>query len=342
MARLRSARMTDETLVSKIDDFVGELEVDVCTILGFTPDADVTANSLKFDNSGRLTSQLVAWRVVANLANSGGDGSGHAALEITDTFDSSRAYVGLFGIDMDNSGSPQAKAVFVIGYGFSEASEGAGDIYDQESSFPGLAMILGTGADLLPYNWLIGRLSDEDGSGFVRPLTNVASVFYNQDGSWGTPGRPAVVALRTNAASHAGGTNTTFTAGTSELLDWDSEVLTNSAITHVAGGSESTITTDGEYLFGVQVKFAPETLDAGSVTVKLWRDRSSTDTQFGEVHTKYDETAGISTIQADGIVDCLAGDKLYAECIYDNGGIGGFYSVAAGVDDASFYVARIR
>jgi hypothetical protein len=57
--QLKSARMTDATLGSDIDNKVAEIEQALCDIFGFVINTNVTESPSSFDNSGRFTKALL-------------------------------------------------------------------------------------------------------------------------------------------------------------------------------------------------------------------------------------------------------------------------------------------
>lgn len=65
--QLKSARMTDATVGSAIDDHVGDLEDALCSILGFTIDTNVTESPFSCDNAGRITKQLLRLYAAAGV-----------------------------------------------------------------------------------------------------------------------------------------------------------------------------------------------------------------------------------------------------------------------------------
>lgn len=58
--RLKAARMTDATLVVSIDDEMGNFESSLADILGYTTNTDIVTSAMLVDNSGRVTSPLLA------------------------------------------------------------------------------------------------------------------------------------------------------------------------------------------------------------------------------------------------------------------------------------------
>lgn len=57
--QLKSARLTNTSLASTIDDRMGDLEKAIAAILGVTIDTDVTESALAADNAGRITKALL-------------------------------------------------------------------------------------------------------------------------------------------------------------------------------------------------------------------------------------------------------------------------------------------
>lgn len=60
--QLKTARATDGTVASTIDNVFGALESAIADILGITVDTDVTASALSANNAGQITKALVAQR----------------------------------------------------------------------------------------------------------------------------------------------------------------------------------------------------------------------------------------------------------------------------------------
>lgn len=59
MARLRTARLTNDSLVSSIDDAIAALELDLCDIFGYVEDSNITESAFSLDNSGRIAKALI-------------------------------------------------------------------------------------------------------------------------------------------------------------------------------------------------------------------------------------------------------------------------------------------
>lgn len=57
--QLKTARMTTADVGNTIPTNFGAMESALCDIFGFTPDVDITASAMSFDNSGRITKALV-------------------------------------------------------------------------------------------------------------------------------------------------------------------------------------------------------------------------------------------------------------------------------------------
>ena len=63
--KLRAARLTDDSIGTLIDNAIGEVEVAVAEIFGFTPDVDITESPLGCDNAGRITKALLRQKAAA-------------------------------------------------------------------------------------------------------------------------------------------------------------------------------------------------------------------------------------------------------------------------------------
>jgi hypothetical protein len=57
--QLKSARMTDATIVSAVDNHVGDIEGAICDILGITINSDVTESHFLLNNAGQITKALI-------------------------------------------------------------------------------------------------------------------------------------------------------------------------------------------------------------------------------------------------------------------------------------------
>lgn len=336
MARLRSARLTDDTLVSDIPLYLGELEQDIAAIFGFTVDSDITASAFSCDNSGRLTKSLLRFKARGNIHED--EGVSVVGLSITNTTNSVAIIAGTTGLEATQDGSDPA-TVPVLGFGnFTLA--GNGTVYDRDESLPGFALLLETAADLQPYYHLWGALFSTGQMGLLPRASGLASEYLCSDGTFKSPGLQKETVLLGTPIDASYGTNTNFTVDDQEDLFWTTEDFDASGL-HATNDDEVIIVNAGKYHVLAQVRITPDSLDAGYVTVKLYRDRSATDTLWAERSFTYNTDANDPNVcQVETIIDCEAGDKLYVQVAYITG-IGGFYTINAGSASSNFSVARI-
>lgn len=318
MARLRSARMTNDTLVSQFDDFLGELESDLAEIFGFELDEDITASPFSIDNSGRLTKALIEWASTINDAT--------LALNIFNSSNSTQVKVGLTNLG--------TRTPFVFGDVDSVSASGDLEVF-------GLALMTDDEDGYFPIR---GRLASASGPGLIPripgPIAGVGK-FWRADGQFAAIGRPSASCVLTTAADATTGTNTTFSAGTAEKVQWKQDSFDPNGL-HATNDDEIIVVTAGKYLFGAQVMVSPAALDAGYVYVKLYRQRAAADTLWAERTHTFTGEPDFQQIQVDTIVDCNVGDKLWVEVYYDNGGIPDqVYTLQNGIANCHFWAARV-
>ena len=75
----KSARLTNNDLLSSYDNALGELEREICTVFGFTLDSPITESAFGIDNSGRITKDQMRWvyggfaqQLIYSIKDSGG------------------------------------------------------------------------------------------------------------------------------------------------------------------------------------------------------------------------------------------------------------------------------
>jgi hypothetical protein len=338
MGRLRTARLTDDTLVSQIDDFTGELEADLAAILGFEVDVDITASPFLINNAGQVTKDLVAWTTTGIPQGLVLDPP--LALQITNATNGNVVAVGFFQIkQLDTSTFP------VVGLFLPGASPfwvgGAGETGFDITKDPGpigLAFImnLSMGFDPgSPYNlpgaieeqyWpLFGRLVTASYPGLVPVGGGNVSQYLCADGTFRFLGRPSQVCVLSYADNSALGD--TVNSGTITVY-WRTEDSDTNAM-HAANGYYITTGEAGQYLVTAHVGFTPNvgSPGAGVGTLKIYRDRSGVITQWGQTDVTTNVN-GPRHVQCEAMIDCLVGDKLYCTLGYTYAG-GTQYSLYA-------------
>lgn len=317
MARLRSARLTNDTLVHQIDDYLGELESDLAFILGIELDEDVTASAFSLDNSGRLTKDLIKWR--KGLSNLGAQG-----LRITNS---------------TNGTSAKIQIASVFGHNALLLGGLEPDTFVDLDDVPGLAFDLEEDDGYFP---IYGKPIASGHMGLVPAIIGPGggSYFLNGNGEWGTIGRPSETCVLTTPVDATTGLSTTFQVGATEKVQWNQDSFDPNGL-HASNDDEIIIVNAGKYVVGAQVTPTPSGTDTGYMYLRIYRQRAAVDTLWAE-RTWYYNGTNVESVQADTIIDCDASDKLWVEVFYDHGGASNkTYSLANGIEFNHFWAVRV-
>lgn len=328
MARLRSARLTDDTLVSQIDDFLGELESDLAEIFGFTPDSNITATAFGFDNSGRLTKDLIVWKTAAGIASFPSAGS--VALQITNSTNSKISPIGLMGLAITDNLTYDVLPCFVLGGNLEQAGSGS-EYASRDESLPGLAFEI-------PGFSLWGALFSSTAQGLVPKGSGNSSEFLCTDGVFRNPNATVSEGVKLYSPVSAAGHSYDYVGG--EIPPWQGEQFDQNAL-HAANDDEIILQTAGRYLVGAQISFFPTLPAAGTITVTLYRERASVLTPWSVLSVDFDDVYGESSLSVDTLIDGAVGDRLSVAVEYDDGA-SGTYAIPVGAEYAHFYAARVQ
>ncbi len=315
MARLRSARLTDATLVSQIDDFLGELESDICSIFGFTLDSDVTANAFGLDNSGRLTKQLV--RSASAMARNGYRSVG---IGITNSTNGTVAQLGERLVEL-----PGDHALPMMCFGIFDVTTAK----DIDASLAGLAVMF-SGYD----GQLIGYKFTSAAQGLVPRGSGNVDEYLRSDGAWVAIGNTATVAIATNPTSP-------LNMNASNILVWNYDV-SDSAGLHAVPDDDFIIVDAGKYHCGVQCSIFPDIDSVGTLNMVIVRERAAVRTYWGSVTIPCDPAHDAqNNLASDAVIDCNASDKISFELTFTVAGIPTTLSIPTGELNSRAWVVRV-
>lgn len=326
MARLKAARMTDTTLVSQFDDFLGQLEADLAAIFGYDLDEDVTESAFSIDNSGRITKAMP--RFVAALDLEGDT----VAFQITNTSNSNVALAGLALLQDDSTRDQDILPFLAFG--------DAGTPTDDGDGFFALNL---SDVDVSGYFGVKGAFFSSSAAGMIRRGSGNVNEYLRSDGVFTDPFTTFDHELCVvNAPSDAGGGGQQdFTADVTETPIWTTETLDPNTL-HSASDDEIIIETAGKYLVGCQVEMDDFTNDDGVFRVRIIRDRSAVLTVLAQSNMKIESGASASTaiISVDALDSCEVGDKLKVQLLYETGA-GGKYACSPVTESNHFFALRV-
>ncbi len=319
MARLRSARLTDATLVSQIDDFLGELEGDLCTIFGFTEDSDITVNPLGPDHDGRVTNaQLLARASLDTSTRTLG----------LQTVNSTNSYVSymrnvLASVTKHGGGATNTNI-------FSLGSFDPSTTHNTDATTTHLSILSGESGQL----W--GYLFTSAAQGLVPKGSGNSDEYLRSDGVFVNPNNFAVSCCATTPAGLGGAP---LVVGIQQIPYWGNEVFDASGL-FSPGNQGITIGTTGKYAVGVHVWVFPDMASTGDIRMSIIRDRSSVLTEWGVVELPFSYPDMENNFQSDTIVDCNAGDVIKVALLMTSSAAT-TYTIPNGELNARFWVSRV-
>lgn len=314
MARLRSARLTNDTLVSQIDDFLGELEEDLAAIFGFDLDVDITATAFGCDNSGRLTKDLIRW------AN-GPAFPDPFAYHIINSTNSAFAYVGL--LSLNTSGGLLQTVGFGSNFAVANIPPDLGTEYDLDATFPGFLMLAG--------GQLLGYLFTSSAKGLCPRGSGNSDEYLCANGRFQSIDRPSQVVMLSSPQVSGSGI---IPIGSTQDPTWAVEDSDEDGL-HAADDDDIIVIEAGKHLVGAQ--FTMTTAGGtGYAVLTIHRDRAGVITEWSRVSETMLVTG--SSVQAEALIDCSVGDKLYANIDFE---ISKPVVVAAGYGNAHLWAARV-
>lgn len=299
--RLRTARLTDETLVSQIDDYTAELESDIAQILGVTLDSPITATAFDISNDGKILKALARFRAV------------RPAFQITNATNGNQVGCGWFRFADAEGGSLLLLGFVPNGNSFSTAEGGV----SRNTTFGGFTLIPGNLADGGDPTWqLLGSLFTGASAGLVPRGSGNSYEFLCSDGRWLVPGHPSDSVLLHDAVNSAL-TNQGLVVGTTYDLFWQSEDFDPQTL-HATNDDEIIIETAGKYIVTADISVEVGDPEAGTCSLRIFRDRAAVDTQWAETSEVAEVSDGVNQLNAEALIDCNVGDKLYAQLTYSN------------------------
>lgn len=317
--RLRSARLTNNTLVSQVDDLIGSLETDLADILGFTLNTNITASAFSIDNSGRITKALI--QQVPTSEQFGGVGDTYSLLQITNSTNNDKNYIGYGRTPLAVAMGGGDANMFFLGSG--AAMYEGGGLVDRGSPLD------------LRYGWAAFSfiMDDVDASGYwapfgIRPNSSSqsvipatgggANVFMGSDGVFRGVGTFQEQTILYSPRSPGDG-ESDWLANTPQDPEWQSEAYDNLE-THAANATTIVVPSTGTYFIEGEINILSSGL-VGTAQLRILRKRAGVDTEWAR--TTRDTVTGFGTpetsLQVEAVVSLNASDTIRLEVTLTSG-----------------------
>jgi hypothetical protein len=182
--QLKSARMNTAMLGNTIPAHFGELETAIANIFGFTIDTNITASAMTFDNSGRITKNLVEQKAAGPVGWRFRNSSNNKEMRI--------AVVGT-NLDFDENTGTEGTPAWTNRF----------------------RIAVGTGA-------LTGQTFSASSAGLAPVSDGSSSKYLSAAGTYTVPAAVTATSCRIRNSATQNVTNGTFTALNFDTEDWDS------------------------------------------------------------------------------------------------------------------------
>lgn len=219
--QLKTARMTNATLGSTIDDNFGAFESALADILGFTVNVDITASPFTFDNAGRITKALVQQR-----------GAGPVGWRFRDTTAHREFRIVVNGANMQIDEN-------TVGAGIDETGEAA------PAWTTRLSMVLSSGQ-------LTGTAFSSARMGLAPQGDGNAAHYLDGTGAYSAPATAAFPSCRVRHSLAQNATSGAFQVLSFDTEDFDTDTMHDT----VTNNQRITFTTAGKYRVIGQIAWA--------------------------------------------------------------------------------------
>ena len=320
--RLRTARLTNATLVAQVDDYLGAFETQLAAMLGLTADVDVTESHFLLDNSGRITKALLRVKAVKPCAN---------------IFNSTVPKNILLGWLL----KADVETFQRFGFGLPASvtdDEHLTDSGTSEDASVGFWLRADRPADASGKWEIHGTRVNGSHAGLIPSAPGNIAYALDGNGNWNIPGLPAAT-CELGSPQNSTGNQSGFAYGSSFDVYWASE--TDPYGLHAASAKGIVIATAGKYQVSMSLGIEPAGALIGdyTATLKLIRDRSSTLTTWA-FNTEESAATARMVFNVEAIVTCSASDILYGNVQVDgSGGTWGFSPTLFG--QCNMHVAKV-
>ncbi len=310
--RLKAARLTNDTLVSKIDDSVGELEAAVAEVLGYATDEDITESAFLIDNSGRLTKPLVRQEAAIPTLVPGAAPpvvGFTVGAQVEDSSTSAQGRLGLFWV---KNGDDYEPAVGIAPTGIPDADEAGGT--------RALGILLSDGG-------LVGKNFSNGVKGLLPVGSGNANDYYNAVGGQSQPSHvqndvfvltgPTSLNIPSNVFYHSSNENVVWTTETYDPL--------NMHTVNPSNGHKATIANTGNYLFSASVTVSPSISPTGGyLQLIIYVHQGGAEKPVGKTLKKFvnrkqgAQTESDFSVECSAAFACVAADYAYVEVTWQD------------------------